>query len=802
MKKLVLIFLVLSIGRAASVTIAESAYADASGRLATGTVRISWPSFSNGTSSIAAGSTTATVTNGAFSVALTANDTADPPFNYTAAFRLQTSQYSQQWKVPTVAGPLSVQAVTWSSNSPVTVGLDQLRRTGYSPGDVPYFNGVSQWVSLPHGTNGQVLTVDTSLAGFLKWATPTGGGGGSGGGGENVLTFTSPLIRTVDTITCQPASGTISGCLSAANWATFNSKQAALGYTPANVASNLSDLSSASVARANLGLGTAALSAATSFQAALGFTPANVASNLSDIVSPATARTNLGLGSAAVQTTAFFEPAITAGTSAQVWLGDKTFATLNSALVPEFTNLYFTTGRAQTAMAGLYEVPLTFSAPLSRSVNTLSMVVASGSANGYLSSADWSTFNAKQAALGFTPPPNTRTISTTAPITGGGDLSVNRTIACATCDNSASTLTVDAVMVGAGAHATGASTCTKVSGQPMTCADGFSTGSGAGSVVLSGATSGIATYVTEAIAGSPTITSPTVTGKLLTNNSSASELPAHASRHQNGGSDETATLTPASGAIPKAGTDSRLPSGFVPLGDPVPGLSLDSAIFFPVFSSAVPAAQTDLYTSPAATRTLIGDCTEYNPGGVSSTLSWYIKISGTYWRYPGTSTVLASSGSSKGFGFVLEPGESLATTPTVAGVNVWCKVLKYASTNAHYSARVFNPSIGQNTLYTVPAGKTATVLSAGNFGGILLAGQITVINDSGGTRTYTAYVVPSGGSPGNTNQLTTGTTATNASSVNIPTAATFPMLSAGDFISVNVDAGTATQWIYTTVIER
>ena len=33
-----------------------------------------------------------------------------------------------------------------------------------------------------------------------------------------------------------------------------------------------------------------------------------------------------------------------------------------------------------------------------------------------------------QAALGFTPPPNTLTISTTAPLTGGGDLSANRTL--------------------------------------------------------------------------------------------------------------------------------------------------------------------------------------------------------------------------------------------------------------------------------------------------------------------------------------------------------------------------------------
>jgi hypothetical protein len=52
---------------------------------------------------------------------------------------------------------------------------------------------------------------------------------------------------------------------------------------------------------------------------------------------------------------------------------------------------------------GTYEAPLTFSSPFSRSVNTISCLVASGSQAGCLASGDWSTFNGKQAALGFTP---------------------------------------------------------------------------------------------------------------------------------------------------------------------------------------------------------------------------------------------------------------------------------------------------------------------------------------------------------------------------------------------------------------
>lgn len=64
--------------------------------------------------------------------------------------------------------------------------------------------------------------------------------------------------------------------------------------------------------------------------------------------------------------------------------------------------------------------PLTGGGDLSAN-RTLAIPAATASINGYLSSTDFATFTAK--------PPNTRTIGTTAPLTGGGDLSANRTIA-------------------------------------------------------------------------------------------------------------------------------------------------------------------------------------------------------------------------------------------------------------------------------------------------------------------------------------------------------------------------------------
>jgi len=69
-------------------------------------------------------------------------------------------------------------------------------------------------------------------------------------------------------------------------------------------ADNLSDLASASTARTNLGLGTAAVATATDF--------ALVANNLSDLASASAGRTNLGLGTIATQ--AASSVALTGGT--------------------------------------------------------------------------------------------------------------------------------------------------------------------------------------------------------------------------------------------------------------------------------------------------------------------------------------------------------------------------------------------------------------------------------------------------------------------------------------------------------
>jgi hypothetical protein len=130
---------------------------------------------------------------------------------------------------------------------------------------------------------------------------------------------------------------------------------------------------------------------------------------------PTASATNRGaLSSADWSTFNNKENAITAGTTAQYFRGDKTFQTLNTSVVPEGTNLYYTEARvnantnvAANTAARHNAVTLGTANGLSLSTQVLSLGLASAGVTGALSGTDWSTFNSKQNAL-------------TNPVTGTG----------------------------------------------------------------------------------------------------------------------------------------------------------------------------------------------------------------------------------------------------------------------------------------------------------------------------------------------------------------------------------------------
>lgn len=104
--------------------------------------------------------------------------------------------------------------------------------------------------------NGQVLKFNGT-----EWAPAADS---NAGGTVTGVQGTAPISVSASTVTpivsIAKATGGVDGYLAASDWTLFNNKQSALGFTPLNPANNLSELTAtATTARTNLGLGTAAV---------------------------------------------------------------------------------------------------------------------------------------------------------------------------------------------------------------------------------------------------------------------------------------------------------------------------------------------------------------------------------------------------------------------------------------------------------------------------------------------------------------------------------------------------------------
>jgi len=136
-------------------------------------------------------------------------------------------------------------------------------------------------------------------------------------------------------------------------------------------------------------------------------------------ISQATTSTNGYLTSTDWNTFNNKEGAVTAGTTLQYYRGDKTFQTLDTSVVVEGTNLYYTQARFDSAFGAksttnltegtnLYytdtraRAAITGTSPISVTSGVVAISQANTTTNGYLSFTDWNTFNAKQAALNGT----------------------------------------------------------------------------------------------------------------------------------------------------------------------------------------------------------------------------------------------------------------------------------------------------------------------------------------------------------------------------------------------------------------
>lgn len=225
------------------------------------------------------------------------------------------------------------------------------------------------------GNPGQVLVTDGD--GNLSWAS-----GATGTVTE--INTTGPLtggpITSTGTIGITQATTSTDGYLSSADWNTFNTKQNALTF--GNLTSSTTGVTVTGGTGAVIGAGTSI-----SIQNASSSQP--------------------GLLTAADWTTFNNKQnALPVGTSAQYIRGDQTLATLNTSVVPESGNLYFTNERSDDRTAALIQDGIGLNWTYDDALNTLTGDVtlaafttddlAEGASNLYWTQTRFNTaFNAK-----------------------------------------------------------------------------------------------------------------------------------------------------------------------------------------------------------------------------------------------------------------------------------------------------------------------------------------------------------------------------------------------------------------------
>lgn len=257
--------------------------------------------------------------------------------------------------------------------------------------------------------------------------------------------------------------------------------------------------------------------------------------------------------------------------------------------------------------------------------------------------------------------------------------------------------------------------------------------------------------------------------------------------------------------IPPAGVGPTGPTGAtgtVSATTFVNGLPLTGASFPAARSYATASGDVDVYTAPSLKRALVLSAGGYNTTG--GTLNWFpqIKSGGNYYRMAtSAAVVLHNSAANTPVGIVLEPGESISVNTDGVGMNYTFSVIQFDSTSPLRTAKLLGPATGNNTLYTVPAAKTAWVL-----GGTGLTWNVTsaltFVSDAGGTRAFLMCSVASGGvttcAADSANEINKGSSAasTRTSAISVPMT-----LNTADFVVVNVDTGAATQIVWINVLE-
>jgi hypothetical protein len=240
----------------------------------------------------------------------------------------------------------------------------------------------------------------------------------------------------------------------------------------------------------------------------------------------------------------------------------------------------------------------------------------------------------------------------------------------------------------------------------------------------------------------------------------------------------------------------------------IPASSQDASYAFPVLTNTsyprvvatnLGVGDVDLYTAPAGRRAIIGTQHFWNPTAGTISLYLEVKDGSTYRRISDVATAPTLYGANLSYyaWWVLDAGDSLAVHASAAGLSFFGNIVEFDESVGLRTVCV-SLGIGNNTLYTVPSGRSAHVLPISpTTSAATSLGNIGIINDSGAARTITLYYTPNGGSA---IQASYGGSVPNGGwKLDFATATT---MQAGDSIVVNSDSGAAGQMAYLIVVER
>ncbi len=235
-----------------------------------------------------------------------------------------------------------------------------------------------------------------------------------------------------------------------------------------------------------------------------------------------------------------------------------------------------------------------------------------------------------------------------------------------------------------------------------------------------------------------------------------------------------------------------------------PPLELAGSVIFPgskfvAYQASLNIGDTDIYTVPTGRMALIGGWHAYNNS--AGTIAYFpeVKVSGTYYRQGANGSLTTGSyQNTSTTPILLQAGDTFAmNVATTSGLIVTPSILEFDASAPLKLARLLGWATGDNTIYTCPAGKVATL-------GCLIVASNTFIAQGyvagGPNATATFNLVPSGGTPGLTNRI--------SANVNTGTSTRQPLaqfitgsLVAGDFLYMNISAGDPAQTVCVFVYE-